>query len=284
MTGPDEPFYILLNPWSWLSIHEIPNLLGRTVKNFYSPTDQYTPDGSPGQYTNRKISIRGPVKDFKLHTQLHNAGGIQGQIDKIAQFQDSFERFARSELDGKNIWAVRLEQVGEAFKAITQNSTVITTLQQWLRPFVYKEAYFIVGLLIAEDAAVSTTLNSENSASGNVTAPLSTIAQLAAGSPITMPMGDLSAGGSTEHSFQQSLSGHVEGQRIIALDCRVVYRPKLRNQLHLKDRNPRAALPARKFASDDEDPELGGRLGIVDFGPDVFCRVELEGVEELAKR
>jgi hypothetical protein len=259
MIEPSEPFYVILKPLSWPYSNEIPNLLGRIVKNFYSPFDQCAPD-APGQYCERKLIVHGPLKDFKLSVEGHHERSAQGQADNIAQVSKKFADSVTTQLAGKNLWAVRLQQFDDVFETITTNSSVQEKLFQLLRRFSSNEAYFIAGLLIAEDVSISLESSSSNSASIDIRAPISTMAQLAAQSPITIPIGNVSASGNRSDSLVGSLQGRVEGRRIVAIDCRVVRRLWFVKQVVLTEQNPRSIPPARKFAGGDDELVLGGIL------------------------
>ncbi|KAH7464234.1 hypothetical protein FOMA001_g17875 [Fusarium oxysporum f. sp. matthiolae] len=266
MTEPNEPFYIILKPLSWPNNKEVPNLLGRIVKNFYSLFDHYTPD-APEKYAARELIVHGPLKDFRLSTEWHHGHGAHGQADSIARAQREFLESVKTELDGKAVWAVRLRQLDDVFKAITKHSAIRDKIFEWLGGFPGHEAYFIAGLLIAEDVSISQSSSSNESVSLNITAPITTMAQLAAGSPISIPIGNISVGGKTGNSLLESLYGHIEGQKIIAVDCRVIRRRWLGQQINMTDKSPRASPRAFRFAGGDDELILGGKVDKGKLGP-----------------
>ncbi|KAH7199240.1 hypothetical protein BKA60DRAFT_583263 [Fusarium oxysporum] len=278
MTEPSEPYYIMLKPVSWPYNNEILNLLGRIVKNFYSPFDQYTPDTS-GQYPSRRLIVHGPLKDFKLSTESCHERRAQGQVGPIAQFQKGFSDTVMTELAGKSVWAVRLQQLGDFFEAITSDVAIRNKLHGWLKPFTSDQAYFIAGVLVAEDISITQRLNTSKDASLNINAPVSTMAQLAAGSPFTIPIGDSSASGSKCDSLLKNLSGRVEGLRIIAVDYRIVCRYWFGRDVVLTDQNPGAKL-ARKFGGGNDDELVLGRREIGKLGLDVYRAVFAQSPED----
>jgi hypothetical protein len=256
MGEPIEPFYTVLKPQSWPYTNEIPNLLGRIVKNLYSPYDYFSP-AAPGNHSERKLIVHGPLKDFKLSAEASHKHRGGGKLEKIGDISGGVSEELMTELRGKTVWAIRLQQLDTIFRHITADPTTQETVCEWLGNILSaKEAYFIAGLLVAEDASISMTETKNKDISASSTMPISTMAQFAAGSPITIPVGDLSVEGQKSSSLLRSLEGQVEGQRIIAIDYRVVLRSHLgplvgRSPLTLEDRNPRKIHQARKFNSDD---------------------------------
>ncbi|WYZ43700.1 hypothetical protein EsH8_VII_000136 [Colletotrichum jinshuiense] len=281
MADPMEPFYVVLKPQAWPYKNEIPNMLGRVVKNFYSPFDQYTPD-APDQYPERKLIVHGPLLDFKLDSEAHTSNQTRGQIGTVAKIDKEFSASVSTALAGKSIWAVRLQQLDHVFDANMKHTSVEPRISGWLPLLSNDEAYFIAGLLIAEDASITLASESNRGTNVDVTVPVSTMAQLAAGSPIAIPTGDIKAGGSKKSSLLESLYGRIEGQRVIALDCRVVNRALVSRRITLREQNPKMVQRARRFAGGEQEPDPDGDqdLDEVKTGPNVLCGIMFPGIPQ----
>jgi hypothetical protein len=256
MNEPQEPYYIMLRPDSWPSLDQYPNLLGKIVKNFYSPFDNYTPAFSE-IYNRQNLIVHGPLEDFKLDTDSHHQRGAQGQANIVARLNIDFSESTTGAIVGKAVWAVRLQQLDECFQSVVSQQATREKLSDWLPRLTYNKAYYIAGLLVAEDLSILQAASSDSSTSANVDVPVSSIAQVVAGSPMTIPFGDLNAGISRHEQTLQSISGRANGSRIVAIDCRVVRRRRFHNAHALCDQNPHAS-GARKHSAGRDGAEYGG--------------------------
>lgn len=287
----NEPLFYILK--YRLPASETQNLLGRFVKHFNSPLDVYTPE-KPAEIFDSLPVVQTTIKDAHLFIQSANDKTLKIVLQNLLSFGKASSGRQELNLGSSRIKTWRLRQREDVFKALIANDAVKRKVLEYLP--VGGKLYMIVGMMTCEHAHIKGFGQSGNKVSSSGTVPVSQMAALVSGVPVSIPVGNIEVQTETLSSADWSLSGKAQGAEVFAVEYRIVKRPFVGfgKSLSLAKKNPHFNTGLTYGVSDDEDEESdsdgddnggdGSYLTLVDEGltpsevsmePGVIARIDI---------
>ena len=151
-------------------------------------------------------------------TEKLSSAKIQAEFLALFGFTLESKNTANRELQNRIVRRLRIHNDDEVLKTVFQNENVITTLEDWKFGFL-SPVFMVVGLLIADEITYHETNSQEMQGSMQVDA-----AKIAASSSgVTLPISS-QMGGSLKHTNKTDLHIKAKGQRVFAIEYRILRR------------------------------------------------------------
>jgi len=223
---PDDPsFYILKSP-HFPPAELMPLLLGRIVKNYASPFDNFTPQ-DPRKYLDSPC-VECKSRNVSAVISSDEEGSLSTKLKGIAEFSTQSNATAATTFETNNVRSVRVTQHTKAFKKLIEDPVIEAEVRSWLT-VGGKPAYLIVGVCIWENAKVKQETTTDEGAAGSVTVAAGTAAAAAASAGAAVPawvngIGDLVTDVKLKEQTVKTINADTDGNSIFAIECRNVYR------------------------------------------------------------
>lgn len=223
---PDEPadptFYLLKSP-HFPPAELMPLLLGRIVKNYASPFDDFTPQ-DPRKYLDLSPNVECKARNVSAVVSSAKEGSLGAKLTGIAEFSAHRNASASTNFETSIIRSVRVTSHSKAFKKLMEDEEVVNELKSWLN--IGGTAYLIVGVCIWEDAKMDQKRTTDKGVEGSVTEAAGTVAAVMGGVPPTWMngIGDLVLDPKLKEQMTKTISAETEGNSIFAIECRKVIR------------------------------------------------------------
>jgi hypothetical protein len=217
----DDPRYFYLSP-PGLPITEKPNLLGRLVKHYASPTADYTPNGSPSslvRFAAPPISTH--LASVETLLERSSSTGSTAFLSALSAFGRSSSTDTQVKYTSERVEIVQLQQHDDVFDLLKRVPEVRDKLRRMLR--VGGKVYFVVAIVCLKDARVEVGAHVSGATGGRVNvAPVMGALGGVSGPLVQMSNAGVEVGRAS--SFSEVLRGTVEGEQIIGLEYRVIRR------------------------------------------------------------
>ena len=245
---PADPTVFLLKSYLYLPGQDAAAMLGRIVKNYHSPNDNFAPQ-HPELYNMFDV-IPADYGTFSLGALQKRKSWAAILAENIGSIRWVGEGDKRTSLEGKRIWSRRLQQHDLFFEAVKEDDEVMARVPGWIGP-LNSHICMIVGVYLCENVEMSESNGQASAASVDVHIPAGT-----AVSPKPTTIGNISlqAGRLTDEQSHFKATGN--GQYIFGLELKLVKRKKWRNpkELELTDNAPKI-IPGRKLGPEDAKVE-----------------------------
>ena len=215
-----SPVFYLLKPERVEPASSAASWLGRIVGNYAAPDADFTPTDPSRLLRNITVS---ETKIADVSTFVDNATNeqLELQLTGLASTFRARGRGSEVEFSTTSIRYVRLQNHGKALIAMYGDGEVMEDLSRMLKPGGVP-AYFIVGMLIWENATFVDTRSTSKGVGGSIEVPVSTA--VAASTGLVIP--DINPGvvAESEATQTRSVAGFSEGSSIFAFEYRTVRR------------------------------------------------------------
>ncbi|KAI9668920.1 MAG: hypothetical protein M1829_005232 [Trizodia sp. TS-e1964] len=216
----DTPLFYLLKPERVEDASTAHSWLGRIVQNYAAPDACFTPTEPSQLLANFPVSET-TITNASIFQRGTTNNDLGFQLTKLASLFERSGTTSKIEFSSTSIRYLRFVNHAKAFKALQQDAEVKADLSEILTPGG-APAYFIVGMLIWEDATFVDGQGGSSARGGSVELP---IAQAVAASTAVM-LPDINpkvtAGGSMQ--LDRGVAGFSKGARIFAFEYRAVSR------------------------------------------------------------
>ena len=235
-----DPTVFILQSYLWLPHQEATSLLGRIVKNFRSPTDNFAPDDAL-RYNERKL-VENEFHDFRVDAAASRSRAAAAQLKNIAGFNWIGKVDDRVSFNGKRISYKRIQQHDLFFDGLKSDEAVRTRVPGWLGSFG-SQVCIILGVFMCEDMTVSDSGHTASQVSGDLTVPAGSVATAAAsGIPGSVTTGNVQVNLSRDDNVAGGFSASGKSGYVFGLELKLVSRARFRpKELKLRDKAPPVA-------------------------------------------
>ncbi|KAL8919117.1 MAG: hypothetical protein Q9172_005147 [Xanthocarpia lactea] len=218
---PSSPVFYLLKPERVEAASSVYSWLGRIVRNHAAPDASFTP-ADPARLL-QDISVS-ETKIANASNFVDNAtnGKLELQLTGLASTFQACGKGSGVEFSATSIRYIRLQNHGKALEAVLKDVEVIEDMRKMLKPGG-EPAYFIVGMLVWENATIVDSRSTSKGIGGSVELPVS--AAVGASTGLVLPDINPGIGAESEAVQRRTLAGFSEGSSIFAFEYRTVRRP-----------------------------------------------------------
>ncbi|MCJ1396675.1 hypothetical protein MMC18_009567 [Xylographa bjoerkii] len=215
-----SPVCYLLKPERLEPAASATSWLGRIVRHYAVPDADFTPEKPSKLLVDFTISET-KIADVSVFMDNSDNGQLELQLAGLASTFRSRGKDSGVEFSTTSIRHVRLQKHEKALKAIISDGEVMEDLTRMLKPGG-DPAYFIVGMLIWENATFVDSRSRSKGVGGSVELPVTTA--VAASTGLVIPDVDLKLAAESEATQKRTISGTSEGSSIFAFEYRTVRR------------------------------------------------------------
>ncbi|KAI1826113.1 hypothetical protein F4861DRAFT_134669 [Xylaria intraflava] len=253
-----DPNFVMLKQSAWLDAAIFENkILGAIVRYPLSPTVEYLPE-SPLRY-NKTDLIEGVFTDFLHDSTRTVSSDTSVGLDSLVGFNWHGSKEERVHLTGKLLRYKRLQQHSQFWSRLKTDKAVAGEVPGWISLFNTWPPCLVVGIMTAEDIDFDFTDATERGRTGEIEAPLATVALSAAGIASGL-LGDPSVGNaqtvaSSGEKIATVFKSSARQRKIFALELRIVTTALFRRrELSLREDGPKVGA-GRLADGDDSDSE-----------------------------
>jgi len=251
-----EPKIFLLKEGHYLPAAMAESLLGSIVPDFESPRADFRPrkDSPP---VDKGDVILTELSQFDIEVASSHSNTVNAKLDGIFGMKRKVERRAKTNLAGKTMRFIRLQQHGDILKSLMKaDRNTKEKVLEWTRLWQSNKepVCMIVGVLLSDGGSVKSIYKTikEIEIKGGI--PLIPIASAIAGVPVFLPFSDIAAGVGSQTQDSVQTSGQFRRSTVIGLQLRVIRKKLWEDDVKFSKKQP-SGRPGQQLGDSEEQED-----------------------------